>query len=403
MRKEDTDFIHSHLNDNVDDLVLHASRFPGVDIKYAATQISGWQKANSKLPLWAQTPGIEFPRKLSMEQCSSEKSAEYKASVVRRLLEPKDRGTLSITDLTGGFGVDATMICRGLGDCRLTFVERDAELCRLANINLPLLGIESSKVICSECQDVLETLPLQDLIFVDPARRDSSGRKTVLLSDCTPDLTQMSDHLLKTGDIVMAKLSPMLDITQARRELNSICEIHVVGVDNECKEVLLVMSQNYSRNVEPTIVCANILPHSTDIFSFTYSDEEITESNYAMSIQGYLFEPNATIMKAGAFKSVGARLGLQKLHPSSHLYTSKTEKADFPGRRFIVTESMEFNKQGINRLSKLTCKANITVRNFPLKADELRKRLKLSEGGSDYLFATTLADNTNHLILCKKV
>ena len=248
----------------------------------------------------------------------------------------------------------------------------------------------------------------QHLIFIDPARRDEHGAKTVAISDCTPDVIQFNDLLLDKADVVMLKLSPMLEIAEAERQLKGIREIHIVSVNGECKEILFILqktpktSDGFDQN-EVKMVCVNLLANlPAQTFVFSHSIERNATCHYTSELKHYLYEPNASVMKAMAFKSVAELFHVEKLHPSSQLYTSDTLIPDFPGRIFEITASSHFNKKELKNLLKDIQKANLTVRNFPLSVAELRKRLKLNEGGSDYLFATTLADDSHVLILCKK-
>lgn len=382
--QQDLDFILQHRNDDPRDLALRQSRYPDVNIPYAVQQIAAWQMAKKKLPLWAENDHIIYPVHLSMEQCSSQVTAEYKASII------SDGETM--TDLTAGFGVDATII--GKRFKHLNYVERNEELCRIANNNLPLLGVKDFDVINSNAEEVLSDLSHQSLIFLDPARRDEHGAKTVLIGDCTPDVTQLQDALLEKADLVMIKLSPMLDIANIQKELKCVKEIHIVSVDNECKEVLVLMSKDATNH---SIHCTNITKQNIQKYVAT-ADDRNAECHYAKEPSSYLYEPNVSIMKAACFRGIAETYCVEKLHPSSHLYTSDKLIADFPGRIFKFENVFSLKDKALKGIKK----ANLTVRNFPSTVAELRKRLKLNEGGSDYLFATTLADESKVIIKCSK-
>jgi len=390
------DFIRAHRHDDVRQLMLQASRWPDIDVRQAAVQISAWQTARAKLPLWADTDGILFPPHLSMEQCSSQLTADYKASIARRLVP----AATALTDLTGGFGVDATLLARALPAARLTFVERSEELCRLARHNLPLLGVPEADVRCDESEHVLPSLPPQSLIFADPARRDDAGGKVVSLADCTPNVVPLLDTLLAAADVVMLKLSPMLDLAAAERQLRGVSEIHVVGVEGECKELLLVLRAGTTS--EPQVHCAN-LGRRAQHFSFVRSSDRLAPCPLSAEPQSYLYEPNACVMKGGGFRTLAAAFSLAKLHPLTHLYTSSALQPDFPGRIFRIDDTATFSKKELRRLTAGLQQANITVRNFPLSVAALRKRLGLSDGGDTYLFAATLADGTHRLLRCSKI
>ncbi len=382
-------FIIEHRADDPRDLALRQSRYPDIDIPYAVGQITAWQTAKKKLPLWAATEGIIYPVHLSMEQCSSQLTAEYKGSIV-------EAGS-NFTDLTSGFGVDATMIGRKFE--HVNYVERNEDLCDIARNNLPLLGIKNLDVHNADAADVLQSLPHQSLIFLDPARRDEHGGKTVQISDCTPDVSALQDELLAKADKVMIKLSPMLNIADINKELKCVKEIHIVSVDNECKEVLAVLSSNEPAD-DYRIVCVNLRSNGEkQAFAIAQEEERKAECHYSSDIKTYIYEPNTSIMKAGCFKSLAEAYGLDKLHPSSHLYTSLQLLSDFPGRIFEVKSVYGLKDKALKSIKK----ANLTVRNFPSTVAELRKRLKLHEGGDIYLFATTLADESKVMIETRKV
>ena len=409
MTKEERDFIRLHREENANDLLLHSRGNPMIDMKVVACQVQGWQKARQKLPLWAEREDIIFPERLPMEQCSSQVTAEYKGKMAKRLIQQSDDASIKtrkvlLTDLTGGFGVDATMMARNVEGAMLTFVEKNTKLCRLADHNLPLLGVKNHKIKNDTCEQVLQTLPKQDIIYIDPARRDLNGNKTVRIEECTPNLADIHPTLLDKADIVMAKLSPMLDITDAIRKLSHLTEIHIASVDGECKEILLVLQSSLSstQKTKTKIVCANINNNSTQLFTFYIGDEQSAVCRIASKVGKYLYEPNASVMKAGAFKTVGERFGLGKLHNSSHLYTSEGIVAEFPGRTFTVDQTFTMSKKDIKTLRQKTSQSNITTRNFPISVAEVRRKLKMKEGGDFFIFATTLADNSHTLILCHK-
>lgn len=380
-------FIKEHCNDDVRGLALQATRYPQVDMRVAATQIEGHRMAVTKLPAWAAVEGIIYPVRLSMEQCSSEATARYKASLVE--------GT-RLADLTGGFGIDCSYMAERFSE--ITYVERNAELCRIAEHNFALLG-KAIRVVNADSEDALAGLPLQDWIFVDPARRDRGGNKVVSLSDCEPDVCRLESLLLQRASRIMVKCSPMLDISLAMSELKSVNEVHVVAANNECKELLLVLGSE-ARGEVP-IHAINLQGERTQRFVYTAQEEAGAVCHYTATLGNYLYEPNSALMKAGCYRLPAVRWGLSKLHRNTHLYTSDTLVSDFPGRVFKVERVCGFGKK---ELKTLDCKkANLAVRNFPEHVDTLKKRLKISDGGSTYLFATTLDDDTRALVVCSKV
>lgn len=445
MFHQDTwDFIRKHAQDDVRKLALKRPTNPNVDLKEALVQIEGYQTARKKLPLWAENPQLVYPPRISMEQCSSETTALYKQQVVRRLLQGLS-GPLSMADMTGGFGIDFSYLAP-LFD-RAYYIEQQEILCRIAQHNLKVLGLKQAEVLHG---DGVERMPEQaplTLVFIDPARRDQQGKKTVALSDCTPDLSAIQERIRSCSRFCMAKLSPMLDIHQALQELKGVSEVHVVSVDNECKELLLILASGETENTteiatagkrqetdgnlasetdkteeavanklenastssiseqsnvkkpaETRIFCVNLQKGEQQTFEYTAQEEASAEAVYTDQPGAYLYEPNTSLLKAGAYKCLCARFGVRKLHPNSHLYTSDTLCADFPGRRFRVTGSRTFSKQDLKQIARDIPQANITIRNFPSTVQELRKKLKIKEGGDRYLFATTLK-NEQHIIL----
>ena len=382
------EFIRGHRNDDVRTLALQAGRYPTVDMRKAVVQIEGWQHAREKLPAWAAVEGIIYPPKISMEQCSSEKTAKYKASLIGR--------SKRFADLTGGFGIDFSYMARNFDEAY--YIERSKELCDIANANFSLLGLGNVNVMNGNSEELFATLPHLDWIFLDPARRDGDGRKVVALSDCEPNILELD--LLSKADMAMVKCSPMLDITMACRQLGCVSDIYIVSVNNECKELLLVLNSSCFTTV--TTHCVNFLKDGgTQMFSFTQDEEDFAETRYSSEIGKYLYEPNASVQKAGCPKSL-SKYHVNKLHPNSNLYTSYEHAHHFPGRIFEVVEVLGFSKADIKRVQAMQ-KANITVRNFPESVQQLRKRLKLADGGDSYIFATTLNDGSKVLIQCKKV
>ena len=404
-------FIRTHRREDVRLLALQAHRYPSLDVPAAITQISGWQIAREKIPAWAENEKILYPVHLSLEQCSSEVTARYKAEIINRLLKPEQQSSEenatpvsgnSVTDLTGGFGID----CAFLSSCfrKATYVERQQTLCEIARHNFPALGLNHISVCHEDSIHHLQEMKPVDWIFIDPARRDGHGGKTIAISECEPDVSALEDLLLEKASHVLVKLSPMLDLTLALHDLKHVQAAHVVSVNNECKELLLVLGHEINLSSEEIpIHCANLTAsQKAQNLLFTRQQEKEHPCPYTSALKAYLYEPNASILKAGAFRSVSSIYNVEKLHPNSHLYTSDAYIPDFPGRKFRITGSSSLNKKGLKELIGTEKKANLTVRNFPTSVAELRKRLKLADGGDIYLFATTLADEKKLLIACKQ-
>ena len=383
-------FIEQNSRADVRTLALQAKKYPQVDMAMAVVQIAGRQIAKVKLPSWHRTEGLLYPKHLSMEQCSSEVTALYKASLVE--------GD-SFADLTGGFGIDYSFLSQKFK--KADYVERQAELCELASHNFPLLGLDID-VHHADGVEYLKRMDPVDCLFLDPARRDGHGGKTVAISDCEPDVSALEDLLVEKAKTVMVKLSPMLDLSLALKTLKYVREVHIVSVNNECKELLLIL-QKQSISPDISIHCEHIVNDLHQHFVFTQEQERTSDCPLASAVEAYLYEPNSSILKAGAYRSLTQAYPCCKLHVSSHLYTSPNYIEDFPGRSFKVEAISGFGKKDLKTFLQDMEKANLTIRNFPSSVAELRKRLKLKEGGEDYLFATTLADESKVLIRCKKV
>ena len=430
------DFIRQHQDDDVRQLAFLGSKYPEVDMPFALDQIRGRKMARVKLPRWASLEGIIYPPHISMEQCSSESTALYKAELAARLLglpasssgiEMKAENEIEFVDLTGGFGVDFSYIAAQLG-VKSMYVERQAHLCEAAKENFERLGLKNAIVKNGDGIEVLHSfLPKKDdaasaddslgitydqprsllktklglkLIFIDPARRDDAGNKVVSLKDCTPDVTVLQEEMLSKADYVIIKLSPMLDWHRAISELSHVREVHIISVNNECKELLLVLSaRNMGENLR--IYCIN------DAQSFVCDELDMESSSVkiapsTLEEMQYLYEPNASLMKAGCFGVLSGRYDASMLSKNSHLFVSQAPIEAFPGRSFRIIAVSSFNKKELKRhLSGIT-KANIATRNFPLSVAELRKRLKLKDGGETYIFATTLSDESHVLVITEK-
>ena len=393
-------FISAHRNDDVRKLALQASKHRDIDMNYAVAQIAGWQRAKEKLPRWAATEGIEYPLHLPLEQCSSQLTAEYKRDAIRAFSSENDCPTDTYADLTAGFGVDFCTIAPLF--CQAEYVERQEALCRIAENNFPLLGTTNAKVICADGIEVLRNLPHHDWLFLDPARRDNNGGKVVALADCEPNVIELEESLNGKATFTMLKLSPMLDISLALRQLRSVRAIHVVSVDNECKELLLIIGSQSSAPL--SITCSNISHGTTETLHFTADEENGTKCIITdeMGKNGFLYEPNTAVLKGGASAVLTKRFGVGKLHPNSNLYFSDELVEEFPGRKFRIGFVCGFGKKEIKEHIAPLAKANLTVRNFPSSVAELRKKLKLREGGDTYIFATTLANGSHALIGCTK-
>lgn len=401
-------FISQHANDNIRTLALAAHGKPDIDLPFALDQIAGRQSARKKLPSWHVIEGIIFPPHLSMEQCSSEATALYKQSLLERLV-CQDGDISSFADLTGGFGVDFSFLASRFG--KAIYVERQQRLCDIATHNFKLLGLTQAEVVCDEAESWLKTMPRVDLIYLDPARRDAHGARTFAIADCTPNVVTLKPLLLEKTSKVMIKLSPMLDWRKAVSDLGeeNVSEVHAVSVNNECKELLLVMTPEKAEAIE--IVCVDIRSNDGEVKEVkevkgvkeVKDNTECRRNIFDYSVFSTLYEPNASLMKIGCFDMIAERFGVCQVSANSHLFVSDHEVEDFPGRSFHIVGITTMNKQELKAALADIRSANITVRNFPLTTAELRKKLKLKDGGDVYIFATTFEDNQHRLIICKKV
>ena len=383
-------FISDHLAADPAQLVLQSKKWPGLDVPKLAQQIRARQKAKSKIPAWAENPDLVFPPNLSVEQSSSESTAAYKAGLVQGQ---------TLVDLTGGFGVDS--FCFAQQFKQVWYVEHQAKLAELVAYNYAQLGVQNIAVHASEAEQFLRNLtePV-DVIYLDPARRGQSQERVHLLQDCEPDVLGLLHLLLQKSKTVLLKTAPMLDIELALQELQNVVRVWVVAVQNECKEVLYLLSAQAP--AFPAITAVHIKPNQPpEEISFTKAEEEQATVTFAEP-QRYLYEPNTALLKAGGFKWLSERYGLHKLHRNSHLYTSVDVCEAFPGRIFEITAKP---KASVKELQKLLPekKASITVRNYPLTVAQLRGKVKLKEGGQEYLFATTDLHNKPILLLCRKI
>ena len=389
-------FVREHRDEDVRTLALQARRDGDVDLPWALEQIQGWQTARRKLPSWAAIDGIIYPPHLSMEQCSSEATAIYKCGILERLPQACRK---TLIDLTGGFGVDFAFMARCCEHA--VYVEMQEHLCETARHNFKLLGLEHAQVIHGDAGQVLRGLntdPASTLLYLDPARRDSNKARTYAIADCTPNVLELLPDLFKAADHILIKLSPMLDWHKAVNDLgHTVAEVHIVSVAGECKELLILLDTTHEG--EPTVHCVN----DEQRFIYAPSDDDGSPAIATDGDAAYLYEPNASIMKAGCFGLLTGRYPVKALATDSHLFVSQEEVQGFPGRCFAVTAVTTMNKKELSTALKGITRANIAVRNFPMSAQDLRKRLKLQDGGNIYIFGTTTAVGEHVLYICKKM
>lgn len=428
-------FIDIHREEDVDDVALRFSATADVDMPMALRQIEGWQTARRKLPSWASHGGIIYPPRRAMEQCSGEDAALWKANTAQRLLSTARRQRL--IDLTGGAGVDFAFLSRLFDEA--IYVEKDSCLCRLAEHNMAAMGISNARFVCSDAETYLQnaddgdvnfsrqadgpagnhspdaetqgTIPhcqtrqarnMSSLIFIDPSRRSRIGWRQTAIGDCSPNVLPMMKTLLGHAEIVMLKLSPMLDISKTVGDLNSsagtdaVREVHVVAAGNECKELLVVLSERHSSALQ--VFCVN------DGKAFSYAWDELSAASpqpggiTATVDKGmYLYEPFTALLKAGCFALLTKRFPVAQIDNNSHLFVSQTFVQGFPGRCFRISDVLTMNRRNVKTALTGISHANIAVRNFPLTAAQLARRLRIRDGGDTYIFATTSAGR--HLLI----
>ncbi|NDK56118.1 THUMP-like domain-containing protein [Pontibacter fetidus] len=383
-------FIVEHLHEQPAALMLQARRYPQLPVAELVQQIQARQKAMTKLPRWAANPELRFPANISVEQSSSEATAAFKATLVS--------GNL-LADLTGGFGADSYYFSKSFE--KVVHVEQNQELSEIANYNFGVLGAANIQAIATTAAQFLDSFTGHaDVFYLDPARRGDRSEKLHLLQDCEPDILNLLPILLQKADKVLLKASPMLDIDLAIAQLGKVAKVWVVAVQNECKEVLYLLQQNPPAQIVREAI--NIKADgSISTFTFTSEHEQTINPPYSDPLD-FVYEPNAAILKAGAYKSLTQHYNVSKLHPNSHLYTSAIVVSDFPGRIFRCVGTSRYNKKEL--LARLPHKqANITVRNFPDTVASIRKKTGIREGGNLYLFFTTDMHQKPLVVYCEKL
>ena len=378
-------FINDNLHNSATELMLQAHKYVEWDMKQIVQQLVGKQIAEKKLPLWHKNDDILYPIRLSMEQCSSEATAKYKSSIIK--------GGQGI-DITGGFGIDSYFLAQKSQS--ITYCERDEDLAKIVDENFKTLGLNNYSVCIGDGIKHLDKIDSLDWIYIDPARRKESQR-VFKLQDCEPNIIELKDRLFEKSNEILIKTAPLLDIKQTIIDLERVNAVHIVSVNNDCKEVLYHLKKGH--NDEARIHCVNIKASGQEKFSFTLSKEQQTTPSYSMPLK-YIYEPNSSIMKAGGFKSIATQYDIHKLHQNSHLYTANTCISDFPGRIFTLSEVLSADRKHLKKIG--IEKANLACRNYPQKVDVLKKKLKIQDGGEQYLFATTLVDSKPKLLLCQK-
>lgn len=394
MNEATLEFIRIHADEDVRQLAFLGKKHPEVDMAYALDQIAGRQKARVKIPSWASIDGIVYPPHISIEQCSSEQTARYKARIA-------GNGE-KIVDLTAGFGVDMAFMSAGFKQA--VHVEMQPQLCAISSENYKCLGLNHVQVVCNDGVGYLHQMEHADLIFIDPARRDQHGSRTYGIADCTPNVLEIIDEMLQKADRVMIKLSPMLDWQKTVADVGNVSQVHIVSVGNECKELLLEVKNGKGEKVK--IFCVN----DDQVFSYEIGETHPFTPSPLHSFTPsplhpftFLYEPNASVMKAGCFNLISHRFGITQPDANSHLFLSDKLVEGFPGRGFVIERVSTMNKRELKEALAGIDKANVAVRNFPLSVADLRKRLKLKDGGDVYIFATTDAKKGHLVMVCRKI
>ncbi|MFC2126854.1 class I SAM-dependent methyltransferase [Bacteroidota bacterium] len=386
LNQEIQEFILQNSNCNLTKLILKGSPFENISIQDLAQQIDGKNKCLKKLPLWHQTKNIIYPPKINLEQTSSELTANYKTNLVNGE---------SLIDLTGGFGIDCFYFSKKIK--QVTHCEMDENLSEIVVHNQEALGVANIINYAGNSFDYLRNNQLKyDWIYIDPSRRNDAKGKVFLLEDCLPNIPENIDFLFEFSHQILIKNSPILDITSTINELKFVKEIHVVAVQNEVKELLFLLEKEYLGEIQ--IKTTNLQKNENQNFDTIYKNEE--PATYELP-QNYLYEPNAAILKSGAFNQISTLFYVDKLHQHSHLYTSTIFLEDFPGRTFKIIEKLPYDKKKLFKILP-DKKANITTRNFPETVAQIRKKTKIKDGGNLYLFFTTNIKNQKIVLVCKK-
>lgn len=383
-------YIDANILTDLKKLLLAKRTDSTIDYAFAFRQIAGFQRIRYKIPTFYANRNIRFPVQLSIEQCSSESTALYKSSMCE--------GELFV-DLTGGFGVDFAFISPNFK--KAIYVERNEELCDIAKHNFVELGLHHAEIACIDSVHFIETLPMCDCVLVDPARRDKAGSKMVLIEDCEPNIANVYKPILQKTKMLLVKFSPMLDISLAIKSLQYVSEVHIISVLNECKEVLLILRPDYRAPIN--FFAINIRNNQkTESYHFRKEQEFEAKATLSSEILKFLYEPNSSILKAGAFKMISTDFSINKLHTNTHLYTSNNYLPHFPGRIFKVNTTWKTGTKELSELKKQIPKANLSTRNYPLTTEQLKKKIGLTDGGDIYLFACTLTDGSKVIIECVK-
>lgn len=381
------EYIHNQIGIAITQLALQKNPFPEIQWISILNQIEAKTKAKEKLPTWFHTPNIIYPSKISVEQTSSEKTAEYKSSLVQGE---------NLIDLTGGFGVDDFYFAKKINT--VTHCEIDSDLSQIVEHNFKQLNVTNINCIAGDSLATLQKLPAKwDWIYIDPSRRNDAKGKVFMLTDCLPNVPQNLDFYFEKSDAILIKTAPLLDIAAGLSELKNVKTIHIVALENEVKELLWELHKNYTNTI--SIRTVNLTKNASNNFEFLLN-QEVAESNYSLP-KRYLYEPNSAIMKSGGFNEVGTAYQLDKLHQHSHLYTSDS-LIDFPGRVFEIQQIIPYNKKNIKAQLE-NSKHNITTRNFPETVESIRKKWKIKEGGNSYCFCTTDMNNDKIVIICAKI
>ena len=381
------EFIDNNLTSDISSLLLKKNHDITVDIKLLIEQIEAKKRCKKKLPTWYETENIYYPNKLNIEQTSSEITAKYKSELVYGK---------SIIDLTGGFGVDCFYFSSRFKN--VIHCEINEELSKIVNHNYNELKTNNIDCIATDGIDYLKsTKNSYDWIYVDPSRRHDTKGKVFFLDDCIPNIPENLELLFRNSKNILVKTSPLLDLTVGIKGLKHVKEIHVVAVNNEVKELLWILEKDYGDSIN--IVAVNLKPNKTELFEFLLSEETIAKVTLSEPLS-YLYEPNAAILKSGAFKSVASQLNVLKLHPNTHLYTLD-KLIDFPGRRFKIDKVLPYNRKLLKK--EFIYKANVAIRNFPETVDQIRRKLNIKDGGKNFLFVTTSIITNKVIIICSKI
>ncbi len=409
LNSAEIEFINEHKNANTHSLLLSAKKYQGIDVALCVKCIEARKKIEKKIPDWYNNPALVYPISLSVEQSSSQVTALYKQQLILRTLG-KDK--FATADLTGGMGIDSYFISQIA--TQHFYTERNLELCRAAGYNFSQLKANNISIINSsispDCKEIFSRFKDANvkLIYIDPARRSNTGSKVVSIKDYEPNILELLEPLFDISQYLLIKVSPMEDIKLNLELLPNTEQVHILSLDNECKELLFLLNRDHSQEDEPTITAINLtssdyssptLLLDKEPFNFLISEENSSTATLTSNPKGYIYEPNKALIKSGAYKLISQRYGLSKLASSTHIYASEQLLPNFSGKIFEIEQVIDFNKRALKELAKRIPQASIVARNFPIDTNAIKQLSGIKDGGTKHILAVTLSNGNKVIIV----